>query len=78
MSSFAACRFMPRESAISLTSRFSVVAEEFIGEIKVTTHLTLDEAFRLTLGQLPVYGHLRFNRLPGLTIFWIGCQTAGA
>jgi hypothetical protein len=49
--------------------RFSVRAEDFIGEIKVTTHLTLDEAFRLALGQLLVYGHLRFDRLPGLIMF---------
>jgi hypothetical protein len=51
--------------------RFSRGGHTFIGEIKVTSHfLKRDEAFRVALGQLLFYGHLRFEQLPGLVMFF--------
>jgi hypothetical protein len=41
----------------------------FIGEIKVTTHLSLPEAFRTAIGQLIEYAHLKFERPPGMIMF---------
>ncbi len=41
----------------------------YIGEIKVTGYLNPEEAFRTALGQLLVYGHLRFEQCPDLVMF---------
>jgi 5-methylcytosine-specific restriction protein A len=46
--------------------RFTLNGVDFIGEIKVTSYLTLDEAFRTALGQLLFYGHMQFAGMPGL------------
>src|SRR5262249_6124824 len=48
---------------------FSLGNQEFIGEVKVTTYLTLDEAFRSALGQLLFYGFMRFAAAPNLIMF---------
>jgi hypothetical protein len=48
--------------------RFTAAGRLFIGEIKVTSYLTLDEAFRTAIGQLLFYGHLQFDLLPGLVM----------
>lgn len=45
------------------------IMERYIGEIKVTRYLTLQEAFRSALGQILEYGYTRFERLPRLIIF---------
>ena len=47
---------------------FSMGSARFIGEIKVTGYLRLDEAFRTALGQLLEYAHLKFNEPPGLVM----------
>ena len=49
--------------------QFRVADRLFIGEIKVTGWLRLEEAFRVALGQLLEYGHLRFEHRPGLVMF---------
>jgi hypothetical protein len=46
--------------------RFTLDDRVFIGEIKVTFYLTLDEAFRTALGQLLFYGHVLFDSSPSL------------
>jgi hypothetical protein len=48
---------------------FSVAGKRFIGEIKVTTHLSLAEAFRSALGQLIEYAHLRHESPPSMIMF---------
>ena len=48
---------------------FSVNGEIFIGEIKVTSNLTLAQAFRVALSQLLEYGHLLFAEPPHLVMF---------
>ena len=48
---------------------FSIGGEDFIGEIKVTRHLNLAQAFRAALGQLLEYGHLLFEKPPHLVMF---------
>jgi hypothetical protein len=48
---------------------FSVGGQRFIGEIKVTKHLSLPEAFRTALGQLIEYAHLRHESPPGMIMF---------
>ena len=47
--------------------RFQLEGHTFIGEVKVTTYLSLDEAFRTALGQLLFYGHVGFEKPPELT-----------
>src|SRR5262249_36164350 len=42
----------------------------FIGEIKVTGWLRLEEAFRVALGQLLEYAHLRFEKRLGMIMFF--------
>jgi hypothetical protein len=49
--------------------RFPIGGALFIGEIKVTGWLRLEEAFRVALGQLLEYAHLRFDRRPGTIMF---------
>jgi hypothetical protein len=44
--------------------RFRCGKEDFIGEVKVTSYMTLDEAFRSALGQLLFYGFIRFTQSP--------------
>ena len=46
--------------------RFQLEGQTFIGEVKVTTYLSLDEAFRTALGQLLFYGHVGFENPPEL------------
>ncbi|HJZ73817.1 MAG TPA: hypothetical protein VKE51_18880 [Vicinamibacterales bacterium] len=46
--------------------RFVVGDRVFIGEIKVTSYLSIDEAFRTALGQLRFYAHMQFESKPGL------------
>jgi len=48
--------------------RFEIDGRLFIGEIKVTSYLTLDEAVRSALGQLLFYGHMQFEVVPGLVM----------
>lgn len=48
--------------------RLTVAGQRFIGEIKVTSSLTHDEAFRTALGQILFYGHVRFDSMVGLVI----------
>jgi hypothetical protein len=48
---------------------FTAGGRPFIGEIKVTTHLSLPEAFRTAIGQLIEYAHLKFERPPGMVMF---------
>jgi hypothetical protein len=48
--------------------RFSVNGRTFIGEVKVTTYLSLDEAFRIALGQLLFYRHIRFEEIPDMVM----------
>jgi len=48
---------------------FSHAGERFIGEIKVTGFLGLNQAFRVALGQLLEYAHLRFKDPPRMVMF---------
>ena len=48
---------------------FMLRGQPFIGEIKVTTNLTLPQAFRTALGQVIEYAHLLFPQLPHMIIF---------
>jgi hypothetical protein len=48
--------------------RFTLGGAAFIGEIKVTSYLTIDEAVRIAAGQLLFYGHTRFETLPNLVM----------
>lgn len=48
---------------------FSAGGWRFIGEIKVTTHLSLPEAFRSALGQIIEYAHLKHETPPGMIMF---------
>lgn len=48
---------------------FMAGGQPFIGEIKVTTHLSLPEAFRTAIGQLIEYAHLKFEKPPGMVMF---------
>jgi hypothetical protein len=41
--------------------QFVASSHRFIGEIKVTGWLTLEQAFRLALGQLYEYAHMKFS-----------------
>jgi hypothetical protein len=45
------------------------LADDYIGEIKVTRNLTVPQAFRSELGQILEYGYTRFKELPRLIIF---------
>jgi Domain of unknown function (DUF3427) len=49
--------------------RFSAESQDFIGEVKVTSYLTLDGAFRSAIGQLLFYGFMRFTNPPCLVMF---------
>ena len=49
--------------------QFSLGADHFIGEVKVTNWLSIDEAFRISLGQILDYAHTRVTDKPGLVIF---------
>jgi len=49
---------------------FRHAGEHYIGEIKVTTHLTISQAFRAALGQVIVYAHSLFPELPKMIIFF--------
>ena len=49
--------------------RFTIDRQLFIGEIKVTGHLRLEEAFRAALGQLLVYAHTKFPSPAGMVMF---------
>jgi hypothetical protein len=44
--------------------RFLLNGDTYIGEIKVTTYLSVDEAFRTALGQLIFYAHIGFEKMP--------------
>jgi len=48
---------------------FSFENVNFIGEIKVTTNLKLSDAFRLALGQLLEYAHLKYDVPPQMIMF---------
>jgi hypothetical protein len=48
---------------------FTLDGQLFIGEIKVTTNLTVPQAFRTALGQVIEYAHLLFPELPHMIIF---------
>jgi hypothetical protein len=48
---------------------FTLNGQLFIGEIKVTTNLTVPQAFRTALGQVIEYAHLLFPELPHMIIF---------
>ena len=41
----------------------------WIGEIKVTRYLSVDEAFRTALGQLLVYANTQFSAPPTMVMF---------
>jgi hypothetical protein len=49
--------------------RFLLQSQQCIGEIKVTSYLSIDEAFRTALGQLLFYAHLRCENLPAMVMF---------
>lgn len=49
--------------------RFWCKARLFIGEIKVTSYMTVVEAFRAALGQLLVYGHTKVDEPHCLVMF---------
>ena len=49
--------------------RFTLDGQLFIGEIKVTGYLRLEEAFRIALGQLLVYAHTKFASPPRMVMF---------
>ena len=51
---------------------FGLGNEKFIGEIKVTGFLGLNQAFRVALGQLLEYAHLRFKTPPHMVMFLDG------
>jgi len=48
---------------------FTLDGQVHIGEVKVTTTLRLEEAFRAALGQLIEYSHLRYKSAPVMTMF---------
>src|ERR1700730_514192 len=48
---------------------FSIGASDFIGEVKVTGWLRIDQAFRAALGQLLDYAHTRCSGPIGLVMF---------
>jgi hypothetical protein len=50
--------------------RFDVDGCSYIGEIKVTTTLRLEEAFRTALGQLLEYDFLRCNNTSRMVMFF--------
>jgi hypothetical protein len=49
--------------------QFSLGSNHFIGEVKVTNWLSINEAFRIALGQILDYAHTRRTDKPGLVIF---------
>jgi len=49
---------------------FVLEGKRFIGEIKVTGFLSLNQAFRIALGQLLEYKHLRFDSIPQMVMFF--------
>jgi len=49
--------------------QFSLGSDHFIGEVKVTNWLSINEAFRIALGQILDYAHTRRTDKPGLVIF---------
>jgi len=49
--------------------QFLLGSDHFIGEVKVTNWLSVDEAFRIALGQILDYAHTRRADKPGLIIF---------
>jgi hypothetical protein len=48
--------------------RLTIEGQRFIGEIKVTTSLTYDQAFRTALGQILFYGHMLYGSTVGLVM----------
>ena len=48
---------------------FTVEEKTYIGEIKVTTYLSVSEAFRTALGQLLEHAHLGPHGQPGMVMF---------
>ena len=48
---------------------FTLDGDHYIGEIKVTTYLTPQQAFRTAVGQVLEYAHLAFKRTPQMMIF---------
>lgn len=48
---------------------FEVGGGHYIGEVKVTNNLPLKHAFRVALGQLLEYAHLKFERPPEMIMF---------
>jgi hypothetical protein len=48
---------------------FSIDGERWIGEIKITTHLTPEQAFRTALGQILDYASVLFETPPRMAIF---------
>lgn len=48
---------------------FVTNGEHYIGEIKVTTHLTLQQAFRTALGQILDYANSMFKKPPRMIMF---------
>jgi len=48
---------------------FILKGVQFIGEIKVTGFLGLSQVFRVALGQLLEYAHLRFDSPPQMVMF---------
>ena len=48
---------------------FKLEGEHYIGEIKVTTYLTPQQAFRAAVGQVVEYAYLSFERIPHMIIF---------
>ena len=59
----------PKFEADFIDVQFSIGEETFIGEIKVTTNLSLSQAFRTALGQLLEYANLKFDRPPQMIMF---------
>jgi hypothetical protein len=49
--------------------RWQLREQTWIGEVKVTRYLTIEEAFRTALGQLLVYAAKHFATTPGLVMF---------
>ena len=49
--------------------RFTLDGAEFIGEVKPSKNLSLDEAFRIALGQVLFYGFVSCDSLPGMIVF---------
>lgn len=49
--------------------RFVLGGRQYIGEIKITDPLRLEEAYRTALGQLLEYAHLKFDEPPAMVMF---------